>query len=373
MRPVLFASLAGLAGVASCSEPEVGVVDQSLRLTDCDPEICGTNSQLMAHYGTWEFSIAGVRNGQGFRILGLGKGARFYNLVVRDSRILGLDATGKVALEGPDLVGARIYLDRNGMQTAIEISDVGTIREVVPPNNALDTYVLDWGEVIANRLPRRMIAGDTVEGGVAIPILGSTTPVCAPPKWIEESYVGAIWEWDETVFMGMSPFQSVVFEGDRFDPPTRTVRSTPNDSWFNIGCGAHTLAKLRLTRNTIHTAPSWTNVQAALKMLGADYCGGGTSFTFPGEPLVWRDRTAMDYLHMSASHELEARWDENGVTCISAPRLMRTGNPDAAAAYTDVWQAIQDECALRGKWLDKCGNTDPMGWDGELVTSVNYD
>ncbi len=373
MRLILLGGLA--AGLAACSlaEPEVTAVDQPLRFTDCDPDICGTNSPLMAHYGTWEFSITGMRNRQGFRLLGLGKDADFYRLVVKDIRILGLDEKGYVALEGPNLVGARIYLDLNGAQTAIVITDVATIKEVVKPYAPLDTYVLDWAEVIGNRLPRRMNAGETVEGGTAIPILGQTDPVCPAPKWMEESYVGSMWEWDETTYAGMSPFQSVVFEGDRFDPLTRTVAPIPNDNWFNIGCGAHTLAKLRLTRNTIHTAPSWTNVQAALKMLGADYCGGGTSFTFAGEPLVWRDRTAMDYLHINASHELEARWDENGATCIYSPRLVRTDNPDAAAAYVDVWQAIEDECKLRGKALQKCNDGDPTGWDGELVTSVNYD
>lgn len=366
MRLVLLASLTACAVPA---EPELGTIEQGLR---CAPDFCGTNSPLMTKNGVWELSLKGRRNEQGFRILGFGKDADFYTLLVKDSRIIGLDAHGNVALEGARLIGARIYLERSGVQTAIEITAASEIKELVAPHQLLGSYVLDWGVVVGYRLPGPMYAGQTAEGGF-VPVLGPTAAVCPVPEWYEESYVGSMMEWDETTYSGMWPFQSLVFEGDRFDPIARTVQPLPDDNWFNIGCGVHTLAKLRLTRNTIHTAPSWRQVQAAMKMLGADYCGGGKAFTFPGEPLVWRDLTAMPYRSMNAKHELEARWDENGARCINSPRLARTYNPAGPATYANIWQAIEDECLLRGRTVHKCKDTDPASWDGELVTSANYD
>jgi hypothetical protein len=366
----LLASL--LLTACALPAPELEVADQTLLRGCDDPDFCGTNSGLMTHYGTWEFNVNGVRNGQGLQVLGLGKGADFYQLVVEGSRIIGLDKSGNVALQDKDLVGARIYLDRWGRQSAIEIIDAGTIHELVAPEDPLGAYVLDWGVVAGNPLPGPMYAGQTIEGGL-VPVLAKVQPVCPEPKWIHDSYVGSMPEWDETYYV-MTAFQSVVFEGDRFDPETRTVKPYAENEWFNIGCGAHTLAKLRLTRNTINTSPDWRYVQAALKMLGADYCGTGKSFTFPGEPLVWRDRTAMSYRNMSSKHDLDARWDENGATCMYSPRLGRTNNPDAAAAYPDVWQAIEKECDANGKRkVDKCNDWNPVNWDGELVTSANYD
>jgi hypothetical protein len=371
--------LVPVLGLASCifgePDPNLSDVDQAIR---CDPEFCSTNSPLIGVYGTWEFALDGTPNDQGFALLGLGidrgKATEFFRLHVENSRIYGLDGNGNVALRDYDLIGAKIFLDHYGKQHAILISNVGAINEVVKPGDLLQSYVLDWSDVIKGRLPGPMPAGAWLENQ-RMPLLSSPAAVCPEPKWISEPYVGSMVEWDETAYAGMSVYESLVFEGDRFDPEKRVVQPAADDNWFNIACGAHTLAKLRLTRNTIHTT-GWANVQAALKMLSADYCGSGKAFTFPGEPLVWRDRAAMDYLRLNPyKNELEARWDENGATCVSSPRLERSGNPDAAKLYPDIWQAIEEECKLAGVALTKCANYDHYQWEtaNELVTSANYD
>src|SRR5262249_34023487 len=104
--------------LAACGleEPKVGQVGQELR---CADDFCTANSPIMAVYGTWEFNINHVPNGQGITVLALGKGSEFFQLVVHDSRIIGYDAYGYPALQGSDLVGARIYLDIRGRQSAI--------------------------------------------------------------------------------------------------------------------------------------------------------------------------------------------------------------------------------------------------------------
>jgi len=140
------------------------------------------------------------------------------------------------------------------------------------------------------------------------------------------------------------------------------------NDWFNIGCEGHTLSKLRLTRNTIHTAPSWKNVQAAFKMLSGDYCGTGRAFTVDGQPLVWQDRGGMRFYQTPL--ELEARWDENGATCLDSPRLQRSNTPLASDGFS--WAEVQRECARVGHDLPRCKQQDPA-WDRqELVVSASY-
>jgi hypothetical protein len=374
-----FIYLASALGLASCTleEPKVSVVEQGL---GCDPDFCMTNSPLISVYGTWEFKLDGTENDQGFAVIGLGKDTGlgwtvFYKLLVQNSEIFGLDSYGNKVLAGPDLVGAKIYLEHYGKrQHVIDISNVGRVNEIAYPNASLETYVLDWSDVLGQPLNHPMAADETLETSSA-PFTSAPNPVCPAPKWTEESYVGSMFEWDETFAVGMSVYESLVFEGDRFDPAKRVVQQKPDNNWFNIGCGAYTLAKLRLSRNTVKLAP-WWNVQAAFKNLSADYCGTGKAFTFSGEPLVWRDRRGMEYVNLNPwKNELEARWDENGARCINSPRLARSGNPDAAATYPDIWKAIQAECYAAGKPVRKCKSTDQYFWESsyELVTSVNYD
>jgi hypothetical protein len=372
--------LVAAIGLASCTIEEQSSVDQGVIGSRCDADFCTTNSPMVSVYGTWEFKLDGTANLQGFSLIGLGKdrgaATEFFTLAVHDSRIYGLDAWGNIALQDVDLIGAKIYLDHNGAQHAIAISDVGAISEVVAKPNQLQTYVLDWSDVLKQELPHPMAAGAWIENN-SMPLETPPTPVCPAPEWIEEPYVGSMVEWDESTVAGMSVYESLVFEGDRFDPEKRTVAHTADDNWFNVACGKYTLAKLRLTRNTIHTAPAmeWRRVQAAFKMLSADYCGTGKAFTFTGEPLVWRDRADMDYFRLGAKNELEARWDESGAICLSSPRLARTANPTAAKTFPDVWVDIKMECGAAGKRMRSCTDVNPLNWQtsDELVTSANYD
>ena len=60
--------------------------------------------------------------------------------------------------------------------------------------------------------------------------------------------------------------------------------------------------------------------QAGFKMLTADFCGSGKSFTSVGQNLEWQD--PYDYFWDAPlySQAKEAEWNENGATCLSHPR-----------------------------------------------------
>lgn len=382
--------LAGLAACAVDPQPELDTVER------CAKYFCGGNSPVVGHYGFWELNIHGDPNDQGVELLGLSKGRTFYDVAVVDSRLRARDATGN-ELTGTALQDAILWIRQGSDQYGIAITEVGEFAEVVPTYvpaftftfpftftlpfkfnkrvgspylikqyKALETYVLDWSAVIANPLAGPIGAGGFPATG-EMPVLDTNNPpvnVCPPPDRTFSN--GGEVEFDPTA--RMSVYHSLLFEGDRFSLDGRTVKPAANDDWFNIGCGAHTLAKLRLTRNTMHTTASWQNVQAAFKMLSGDYCGTGTPFTVDGEPLVWRDRGAMQFFQTPM--DLEARWDENGATCLNSPRLARSTHPLAQKVFDPA--LLQAECANHP--LPPCQELNPQLWEGnELVVSGNYD
>lgn len=146
---------------------------------------------------------------------------------------------------------------------------------------------------------------------------------------------------------------ALVFEGDRYDPARKLVSDAPaGDPHFNIACAATAPAKLHLLRHTnagaytdagIRAYPTtWKERQTMLKLLAADYCGTGTSFTVDGQPLLYRD-TNPSYSSGSDYVLPEALWGPSGALCLDTPRR---------AAMVDV----QNKCMAAGVTLPTCGS-----------------
>lgn len=308
-----------LLGMVGCGLDEADVaITEQYAISRCDKDFCGGNSPVISIYRSFSFRTDRQPNAEGLRIVGFSKDNVFYDLAVRNSAIVGLDAGGTPKLQGYELQGAKIWVTGpNNDQFAISIEGWGRMQDVVSTNE-VDTYILHWDTADQNLIPDTVPAGGYPPEGMPA-LRGAPQAVCPVPP----TNVGHGRDWDESI--SMDPYQSLVFEGDVIDPATRTVLPTPDDNQFNIACAAHTLAKLRLTRNTIHTAGSWRRPQAALKMLSADYCGTGEAFTQAGEPIVWMDRGGMTQF-WAPPKDLEARWDETGATCLNTPRLVKRGS-----------------------------------------------
>lgn len=60
---------------------------------------------------------------------------------------------------------------------------------------------------------------------------------------------------------------------------------------------------------------------AALKMVTADYCGTGHSFTADDTAVLWMNAIGtVKYTDLNQTVGIEAFWDENGALCLDAPR-----------------------------------------------------
>lgn len=341
--------------VAACGGVEAPEPDVAYA---CPIAYCGSNSPTIDHYGFHELNLDGIANKEGFRILGASAGTDFADLAVTGGRIV-LSAPNRRVV-GSALVGARIYIAHSsGTQFALEITSVQNVAEVVSPNGMLEAYRFQWATIISGALAGPVHAGDVLP----LPVFELKQDVCPEEDWDEPGSN----EWDEAA--GMPDLHALVYEGDRIDPVRRTVAPTIDRRWFNIGCGHDTLVKLRLTRNTMLTANlKWRLVQATMKMLSADYCGTGKAFTRTGEPLVWRNRGGMEL--KSSATSFEARWNEYGAYCLDVPRAAYTKNPDLAAAFPDIEDAISREC----KRPPPCQNATFSQYEtGNLVISGNVD
>lgn len=132
---------------------------------------------------------------------------------------------------------------------------------------------------------------------------------------------------------------ALVFQGDHYDGATKTVTETSDDDpRFNIACAATAPAKLHLMRHT--RAGSYNELgaiayntavkerQTMLKMLTADYCGHGYSFTHDGVPLAYNANQTW-YVTQSWGTQ-EALWDSKGAICLDYPRLPTTSMAEIA-------------------------------------------
>lgn len=327
---------------------------------DCSTTVCGSNSPVVRLYGFHNLRLDGQPNAARLSLIAMTKDKDAYAVTVRQRTLYGLDVHGNVALAGPDLAGAVLWLrsDR-GERFGIIIQAVGQVNTAIN-GIPVETYELVWGA-----LERGSTSPDRIKPG---PIRGKPpqvsaerTNVCNPNTSRNGDRDAA---WDES--FGLKPQESVLFEGDVVIPADLRVDPSRDAAQFNIGCGMSALAKLLLTESTMDFTGDWRRSTATLKMLTANYCPGET-FTVSGQPLVWRNGYGMNFRATPA--ELEARWDENGLVCLHRPRVETSKFPPAVAQYPDVWTDIAKRCGA----LPRCADVDP--WNtlpGEIVTSGTF-
>lgn len=342
---------------ACAGEPELASVEQWDRGGWCPDQTCG-NSDEVAHNDIWEASLFGRPDMNGYSLRTSLKGRAqiykdgvAYNLNVKNAKIVGTNSNGSIS--GEKLQGARLEVLRKG-SPAFNIT-IMSVRKLSMPIGAPDefeSYTMVWhhpGTAPDLRFP------------FCNAIFGSST------------------ETKNFQLYGLDSYETIVFEGDRFDP-VPMVMNPPDDSWFNFGCAGHTLAKLYLNRYTAHTQPvdDIDQRQAMFKMMVGDYCGDGTTFTRAGEPIAWKGGHHPQYpsgAHLTTGegpeydYPLDARWNQNGAVCVRQPRMQISKHPDWATDFhmPSALERIRAQCPL----LEDCDNRDPQDLDGALVVSAN--
>jgi len=119
---------------------------------------------------------------------------------------------------------------------------------------------------------------------------------------------------------------AVVLGGETYDLESKTV--VPKQArWLTIACAGSAAAKMRLLNygpqsdfDGLGHPATVSQRQATLKMLTADYCGTGTSYTANGTPLQYED--AEGTVTFSGTRgAVESVWTAQGALCLDTTRI----------------------------------------------------
>jgi hypothetical protein len=150
-----------------------------------------------------------------------------------------------------------------------------------------------------------------------------------------------------------------MFRGDVYDDKGFTVNDSNDDS-FNIACYGTVISKMHFLRHTV--AAMGTDAlpvpkrQAMLRLLTADYCGHGNSYTRNGHAIRLDFGPSpfhpdpMKPVGLETARSIEAIWraDGTGASCISTPRriddMSAKDNISEAEAEFDIIGGVKTDC-----------------------------
>jgi hypothetical protein len=161
------------------------------------------------------------------------------------------------------------------------------------------------------------------------------------PDWVDgqsiPTYGLAYRESSEDPYVNVCPGigadeTSVVLIADElYDIEAKTVEPGQT-GWVTMACRGHAIMKMKFMGHDPNDdyGSSWEQRQAALKMITADYCGGGHAFTTVGQPLVWIDELGNFPPELLPSIDaVEAKWSEDGALCLDQPRYVTISEVEA--------------------------------------------
>jgi hypothetical protein len=335
LRISAFVLLLGGCLTPVTEEPPASSSQQGLGGGNCDVFMCGTNSPQIAEFGFWDLNLPpalgtlGARNNIGLQLYGFVQGGTLYQPKVYAGKLTA--TRDAVTLSGSALINGSLILVHDNRLFQIKVLEVGSVdswaQPVRGPHVTLETYKLDWFELVNGSW-------------------GDGRNVCKNPPTRENG--------DALTMTGQFAFHTLLFEGDRIEGAKKLDTGIDN-TWFNLGCAGHALAKMALTGHTEAArdagtfATTLSERQTMLKMLVADYCGDGTPFTVAGQPLNWRDdHGTMKLVAAPAQLVLESRWTDGGAACLDKPRVdahwTSLGNTTFGA---DVYDQVQGHCPLQ--------------------------
>lgn len=272
----------------------------------CNTFICGGNSPLVGSFQASPLSLDGTPNPDGVSVVRFeSPSGNVLTLDVVDGRFVARDpSTGAVVSSHDDIVGFAIFLDTPAGEAIIRIVDY-------------DDEVPAWAPGLAPRTSYGLSYDLPSEG-----VRGED--LCLAPAQGTAGDTAAL-----------------LIRGEDYDIESKSViPAQPN--LFTIACAGDALAKMKLLgydpeESDIELATAPVQRQATIKMLAADYCGSGTSYTELGQPLYWQNAASW-FDPPPAGADVEAIWDQNGAVCLNQPRLVERGQVACALPTCEGFQ-----------------------------------
>ncbi len=261
----------------------------------------------------------------------------------KNSPTLGAHPLGTVRIgEGTrDSAGLLAVRDPGGTLHPVAIVDHAVVART-PEGDVDGDALVGWGLVVEHTDRTRSEIGIEAYEEVADWVTGS--PVAT--YGLDYQSVGE--RKGVCAGLGRDGTNVTIVAGETYDDATKTV--TPDQPAFaTFACRGHALAKMRLMGYAPNDGygSTWEDRQATLKMLTADYCGTGESFTVVGQPLSWLDRLGLFTPDVAKASKLEARWDLDGAQCLDTPRAVKRDEVEAACSIPRCEDSVDSKPA----WL----------------------
>lgn len=288
----------GALALAACAveqAPVEGAVHQALE--ECPDWACGQNGPLLNGHYFHELAESRAPNLEGFSLGSMMKNGLPYYMSVSGMQLRGASRINGT-LTGAQLVGAYFeILHDSGKRYRVYVNGYSTMQVFAGPMKGatVPQYVLEWIEVTPGAPPDHF------------------HNLCSNPP------TGAYRQ--ETLYQHGET--TLLFEGTRYNAQSKEVLFG-DTNWFNFACAGSALSKLLLTGHTNLTGSATKlEQQTVLKLITADYCGDGKSFTVAGEPLYWKTQNGyMTFVGQPTS--FEARWNADGPVCLDTARLVES-------------------------------------------------
>ncbi|MBZ5709738.1 ADYC domain-containing protein [Nannocystis pusilla] len=281
-----------LALAAGCDGDELAEADDdvTLRPYSCPHWKCGFNSAEVNGRSIRELNLDGVANADGMKITGfvaplglLGN----YQLDVEGDELIARNPSGGT-LRGAQLIGATILVQKPGLLslpvpiTVLGYQEIDSWAAGAPK---VPTYALLYPDVAALLGVRNVCSGSLLD------TLASA---------------------------------ATVIGGETYDLDDKTVNAGQS-RWLTIACAGSAAAKMRLLGyGPQSSATTPAQRQATLKMVTADYCGDGVSYTQNGTQVDWANESGTVAPDAGALGDVEAVWNEGGALCLGTPRIAGT-------------------------------------------------
>jgi hypothetical protein len=204
---------------------------------------------------------------------------------------------------GPQLIGSKLRFDTPDGVIKVEIAGFSAASGLAPGLPDIPTYALKYGPADASP--------------------GELHSVCP-------SYA-------------LTPDEAVVtlIRGETYDRQTNEVHESPG--WMSLACADEAVYKMMRLGYGPHSDFAGTGSpatleqrQATIRMITADYCGTGHSFTQPNTPLVWTNVGGSVVGDGGGTPlTLEAYWNRSGAICLDTTRLPLEGL-DKVTNYCDI-------------------------------------
>ncbi|HLT37919.1 MAG TPA: ADYC domain-containing protein [Enhygromyxa sp.] len=283
---------------------------------DCSNWRCGYNSSEINGKSLQDLHLGGQPNADGVALVGLlpplGLLLGWQLDVDGDELIARGGLLGNSILRGPALLGATLLVQIDqGLVVPVIIAGYQQVDSWASNGAPVHAYALVYADLDQPLLQRSICKGTLLD-----PLQASV----------------------------------VVLAGERYDLDDKTVIED-QPGWITLACAGSAAAKMALLGYGPHAEftdgappPSAASRQATLKMITADYCGDGHSYTTDGMPLAWENQSGTVLLEPEAGAR-EAIWTDGGARCLDTPRLVERDEVGCSLPSCDAF-TLDD-----GEWL----------------------